>query len=92
MTGWPPAICWQLTIEDALIAFAAMQDRKDDYRQRDAWMLANLLQPWSKQRLRAQDFYVPETPTSGLSKAQKTEELLRRLEAQGQLAPEGDNA
>ena len=55
-------------------------------------MLANLLQPFSKQRLRPQDFYVPETATSGLSKAQKTEELLRRLEAQGQLAPEGDNA
>jgi len=55
-------------------------------------MLANLLQPFSKQRLRPQDFYVPETATSGLSKTQKTEELLRRLEAQGQIAPEGDNA
>jgi len=55
-------------------------------------MLANLLQPFSRQRLRPQDFYVAETPTSGLSKAQKTEELLRRLEAQGQLAPEEPHA
>jgi len=55
-------------------------------------MLANLLQPFSKQRLRPRDFYVPETATSGLSKAQKTEELLRRLEAQGHIAPEGPHA
>jgi len=28
---------------------------------RDAWLLANLLQPWSKERLKVTDFYTPRT-------------------------------
>lgn len=84
--------CWRSTPAELAVQCEGAREREQRDRQRDAWILANLLQPWSKQRLRAEDFYKPDTPTSSLTKRQKTEEFLRRLEAQGQITPEHDNA
>lgn len=35
----------------------AYRKNEERARERDAWMLANLLAPWSKKRLHASDFY-----------------------------------
>lgn len=61
-----------------MLALEADADRQDAEQHSRAWMLANLLQPYTKDSLAVSDFY--RSPTS-LSKDEKDTELRRRIEA-----------
>ncbi len=55
--------------------------REERARRRDAWMLANMLQPWSKKRLRPDDFL--RRPLSDMEKAVEWERVAAKLQRMG---------
>ena len=47
-----PATFWELTLAEFLLLIEGFKDRCQRSQQRDAWILANLLQPHTKEKLR----------------------------------------
>ena len=54
--GLTPDVFWSLTYAEFVMMCEGYQERVKVQRHRDAWMLANLLQPHCKERLRPESF------------------------------------
>ncbi len=55
--------------------------REERARRRDAWLLANMLQPWSKKRLRPDDFL--RRPLSDYERQKEWESVAKKLDRLG---------
>ena len=77
---------WRHTPKELAAAIAAYGDRHEAQAKRDAWYLANLLQPWSKERLKLTDFYTPRQVSP--MQAEQDYQQFRRL-AKGSNPPDG---
>ena len=51
-----PGEFWDSTLEEIRALAEGWKWRQERARERDAWMLANIIQPWSKKRLKPKDF------------------------------------
>lgn len=80
MLGILPEQLGRMTIGELVICQEGHKLRRKDREARDAWMMANIIQPHVKDRLRLLDF-MPETREERL-------EELRKLQDSGFLAPD----
>jgi hypothetical protein len=51
-----PDVFWSLTFHELMLLVKGLQSRQKQLNERDAWLLANLLQPHSKQTLKPKMF------------------------------------
>jgi hypothetical protein len=80
---------WALTFHELMLLVKGLQSRQARLRERDAWLLANLLQPHSKQTLKPKMF-LGEGSGSGSGGWEKiTQEEYDALMAKKQRAKNG---
>lgn len=80
LLGILPEQFGRMTIAELVICQEGNKLRRKDREARDAWMMANMIQPHVKDRLRLLDF-MPETREERL-------EELRKLQDAGIISPE----